>query len=148
VSLRFSKDAVFYGMDAEFQQNYLYRIDRATGKRETLTELEGPVYYSYSVGEDLFFAVSAELCPSQQGTFAALWHVAPDGECTRLLTQEKDRLPVHYFMPGTLHFPQGPGVRGYVPFHMVALRGGDNRSFALRHSAPGAHGGTTPAARV
>jgi hypothetical protein len=138
VSLQFTRDAVYYATDAEFEQNYLYRIDRDAGARETLTELEGPVYYSHAVGDHLFFAVSAELCPSQEGRSASLWHVGPGGQCTRVFTMEKDAFPLRYFMPGTVHFPQGPGVCDQVFFHVVALRGGDNRTFSLRQKCAAA----------
>jgi hypothetical protein len=135
VSLQFTRDAVYYGMDAEFEQNYLYRLDRQTGGRETLTALEGPVYYSYAAGEHLFFAVSAELCPSQQGRSASLWHVDPQGHCARLFEMEKDDFPLRFFMPGTMHFPLGPGLSDQLFFHVVALRGGDNRTFSLRRAS-------------
>jgi hypothetical protein len=132
VSLQFTRGAIYYGTDAEFEQNHLYRIDRETGAREVLTAIEGPVYYSYAVGDDLFFAVSAELCPSQEGRSASLWHVTPDGGCSRVFALEKDVLPLRFFMPGTLHFPQGPGLSDRAFFHVVALRGADNRTFSLR----------------
>jgi hypothetical protein len=41
----FTRDAVYYGMDAEFTQNYIYRVDRRTGHRDVLQAVEGPTYY-------------------------------------------------------------------------------------------------------
>jgi hypothetical protein len=107
VSLLFTEDAVYYSMDAEFVRNWIYRIDQKSGRRDALGSVDGPVYYSYAFGKDLFFAVTAELCPSQQGKSASLWHVSEVGDLKQIFSVEKDRLPVKYFMPGTPHCQPG-----------------------------------------
>jgi len=107
VNLLFTEDAIYYSMDAEFVRNWIYRIDRKSGRRDTLGSVDGPVYYSYAFGKDLFFAVTAELCPSQQGKSASLWHVSEVGDLKQIFSVEKDRLPVKYFMPGTPHCQPG-----------------------------------------
>lgn len=132
VSVLFTEKAIYYASDAEFQPNHVYRIDRATGRREVLGEIDGPVYYSHAVGSDLFFAVSAELCPSQQGRCATLWHVDGSDRLTRVHSFSKDALPVRYFLAGTLCFPRGPGRSGGTFVSAVGLRGADDRSFSLR----------------
>lgn len=125
VSVQFTADAIYYAMDAEFTQNYIFRIDRLSGVREIIRPVEGPVYYSTSAGQSLFFAVTAELGPSQQGRFAALWRVDADGEARRIFTLDKDWLPRHYFMPGTIEFPRGPGFPDRLYFHTTALEADD-----------------------
>lgn len=125
VSLQFTPDAIYYAMDAEFTENYIFRIDRRSGAREVVHPVEGPVYYSTSAAASLFFAVTAELCPSQQGGFAALWRVGPDGEARRIFTMDKDRLPCFYFMPGVIEFPRGPGLRDRLYFHTTSLKSDD-----------------------
>lgn len=131
VSLLFSRDAIYYATDSEFQQNRIYRIDRETGKRNELGNIDGPVYYSYRLNNDLFFGVTAELCPGQKGSThkgrsASLWHIDKDDKIQKLLSFEKDTLPVKYFMPGTLHFPRGPGLTGRFYVHCVGLKDVDN----------------------
>ncbi|HYH81333.1 MAG TPA: hypothetical protein VEX86_16130 [Longimicrobium sp.] len=130
ISLQFTADAVYYGTDAEFIPNHLYRLDRRTGLRERITALEGPTYYSCSHRSSCYFGVAAELCPSQTGRFAALWRVGPDGTAARVLTVQKDRLDPHYFMPGTLDFPRGPGLADRLLFHVTSLAP-DNRCFSV-----------------
>lgn len=137
VSLQFHPDAVYYASDAEFDRNFIYRIDRGTGERSALTEIEGPVYYSLAVGRDLFFGVSAELCPSQQGCSAVLWHIDAEGHCTRVLSLEKDRYSRVYFLPGAFYFPRGPGLKGEFFFHGVALAGADHRTFQVKYNPAG-----------
>jgi hypothetical protein len=137
VSLVFTRDAVYYGTDAEFRTNHLYRLDRATGRRDVLGDVEGPVYYSTNSGEDLFFGVTAELCPSQTEPSGVVWYVGPDEVPRRIASFPKGRLSVRFFLPGTINFPGGPGIAGEVYFHGVALKGGDARVHRLRRvSAP------------
>lgn len=136
VSLLFAENALYYATDSEFQQNRIYRIDRKTGKRDELANLDGLVYYSYALGEDLFFGVTAELCPWQKGSAhkgrsASLWHVSEDGNIQKLIAFEKDHLSVKYFMPGTLHFPRGPGLLTTFYFHCVGLNGTDNLTYRV-----------------
>jgi hypothetical protein len=135
VSIQFTEDAIVYGTDAEFSQNCIYRIDRRTGDRELLGPINGPVYYSCRDGSDLFFAVAAEACPSHTDRCAALWCVTNAGRLERVVTLKKDSWHTKYFMPGTLHFPAGPGIAGRIYFHAVGLSGADNRTFCLRRAA-------------
>jgi hypothetical protein len=132
VSLLFNKEAVYYGMDAEFIQNHVYRLDRRTGKREVLTPVDGPVYYSRAQGQELFFGVTAELCPSQNGRAAAVWNVTENDSARQIVSFEKDRLRKDLFMYGTLHFSLGLGVPDRFWFQAVALEGADGQTYCVR----------------
>jgi hypothetical protein len=79
----------------------------------------------------LFFGVTAELCPSQQGNFAALWHVdTVRGTSRRLKTFPTDGKSVRYFMPGTLDFSRGDGTHTDVFFRTTAVVP-DNAVFSI-----------------
>ncbi|HEX7083797.1 MAG TPA: hypothetical protein VF186_06760 [Gaiellaceae bacterium] len=123
VSMQFRGDAVYYATDAQLRQNWIYRIDRSSGTRREVAPLDGPVYYSHRVGDDLFFAVSAELGSGGRGRSATLWHLDPDDRCSRVASFAKDRWPVAQFLPGTLSFPQGSGDGSSFYFSGVALSG-------------------------
>lgn len=135
VSLLCRPEAVYYASDAEFRGNYIYRLDRRTGRRTTLASIDGPVYYSHAIGEDLLFATTAELCPSQSEPVASLWHVTPTDEVTRVFSFTKDLFRKHLtamlFMPGTFHFPLGPGLDGETYLSGVGLHGVDNLTLRL-----------------
>jgi hypothetical protein len=126
----FTPTDVYYAMDAEIHRNRVFRWERSTGEREELGELDGPVYYSVRRGDDIFFAVAAELCASQIGRNATLWHYLPGGALTPLHSVEKDLLPIQ-FLPGTFHFPCGPGEADRFHFSAVALKGADGRVFEV-----------------
>lgn len=123
VSVQFRRDAIYYATDAQARPNWIYRIDRASGERTEVARLDGPVYYSHRVGDDLFFAVTAELRSNDQGRRATLWHLDPGDRCTSVASFEKDRWPVSQFLPGTLGFPGGPGDGQAFYFSGVALAG-------------------------
>jgi hypothetical protein len=136
VSVQFTKQHIYYATDAEFETNRLYRVDRTSGERQVLGQLDGPVYYSCARGDELFFAVTAELCPSQVGRAASLWHVDAEGRLSKLVSFEKDPWPVSFFLPGTIHFPCGPEVAEELFFQTVALRGVDGHTFRLYRDTP------------
>lgn len=136
VSLVFTERAIFYATDSEFVRNRVYRIDRATGERRALGEIDGPVYVGKAVGQEVFFCVTAELCPSQIGRSATLWHVDEKDHLTRCVSFEKDALHAGYFMVGTLHLARGPGFADRFYMHGVALRGADDRTFVVRRELP------------
>jgi hypothetical protein len=130
VSLVVTPDHVYYGMDAEFRQNYIFRIDKHSGRRESLGEVDGPVYYSRQLGKEILFGVSAEGCPSQVENRASLWAVQGD-TISRILSIDKDAYPRH-FMPGTFHFNLGPASGGGECFcYCNGLKGADQRTVGL-----------------
>jgi hypothetical protein len=119
VSMQFRRDAIYYATDAQHAPNGIYRIDRATGVRTQVAGIDGPVYYSRRVGDDLFFGEAAEA----QGSSASLWHLDGDDRCTLVATFAKDRLPINAFLPGTFSFPGGPGDSRACYFSCVGLSG-------------------------
>lgn len=136
VSLVFTERAIYYATDSEFLRNRVYRLDRVTGERRVLGDIDGPVYVGKAVGQDVFFAVTAELCPSQIGRSATLWHVDEKDHLSSCVSFEKDALHVVYFMVGTLHLARGPGLRDRFYMSGVALEGADHRTFVVRREAP------------
>jgi len=125
VSLIFTKDSIYYGMDAEFRQNYIYQINRKDKKRTELIKVDGPIYYSHKVGEKIFFEVTAENCPSSNN-LASLWSIDSNKKIEKIISYPKDILH-QYFMPGTIHFPLGPGRKNELFFSCVGLKNMDNK---------------------
>ena len=131
VSLLFEKEALFYGTDAEFRKNQIYRVERGTLERTTLGEVSGTVFYSKSLSAHLFFATTAENAPSQTENVAALWHVSPEGECRQLVSYQKDSWHPTLFMFGTIHFPYRNALPAALHFSLVGVDG-DNRTFNIQ----------------
>lgn len=139
VSALLRRESIYYASDAEFRSNSIYRFDRETGKRTEICEIDGPVYYSHAVGEDLFFATAAELCPSQQRPVSSLWYVDVEDHAHQLAHWTKDLIHLKRvamaFLPGTLQFPAGPGLSEsrQTFFSGIALRGLDDHTVRLHH---------------
>lgn len=131
VSLLFTADFLFYGMDAEFRRNQIYQFDRKTFERKSLGEVDGTVFYSKQVGGELFFATTAENAPSQKENTAAIWNVSPEGGCTEITRFKKDFWHPTLFMFGTIHFPFANRIDDELFFHVVGVEG-DSRTFKIR----------------
>jgi len=127
VSLLFTKDYIYYAMDAEFEQNKIFKISRQNMQRINLGYIDGPVYYSIKREDDCFFQVTAELCPSQDDKHASIWHVK-GSSVKKIWTKKKDYLP-QIFMPGTVHFPNGSGDKKNFYFNCVGISGTQSRTY-------------------
>jgi hypothetical protein len=130
VSMLFDERAMYYGMDAEFRSNHIYRIDRATGERTSLGDVNGTVFYSKRLGDDLFFATTAENAPSQTENVAAIWHVSPDLKLSELVKFQKDQWHGTLFMFGTIHFPYANNLADELYFSLVGVKE-DNQTFKI-----------------
>ena len=133
VSILFDKEHFYYGTDAEFHSNQIFRVNRETLTRNALGAVNGTVFYSKRIGDDLFFTTTAENAPSQKGNVAAIWHVGPNGKCEKLASFEKDRWHSSLFMFGTIHFPYLNTVDDRLYFSLVGVNG-DNGTFCARRT--------------
>lgn len=131
VSVQFKKDAFYYGMDAEYQTNHIYKIDRRTLDRKSLGEVNGTVFYSKKIGADLFFATTAENAPSQIENVAAVWHVDENDHLQKIASFKKDRRHPSLFMFGIIHFPFVNRLENELYLHVVGVEE-DNQVFRLR----------------
>jgi len=131
VSMLFDENAMYYGMDAEFRSNHIYRLDRATGERKSLGEVNGTVFYSKRLGDELFFGTTAENAPSQTENVAAIWNVSPDGVCTEVAKFQKDSWNRTLFMFGIIHFPYANKLAHHLYFSLVGVKE-DNQTFRIR----------------
>jgi hypothetical protein len=131
VSVLFTPDAFFYGMDAEFRANQIFKVRRENAERKSLGEVNGTVFYSKQISGNLFFTTTAENAPSQTENVAALWHVNSTERCEKLVAFEKDRWHKTLFMFGTIHFPFVCRLENELYFHLVGVRE-DNQSFRVK----------------
>ena len=131
VSIQFDGKFAYYGMDAEYVRNKIFRLDMRTGQRDELGEVNGPVYYSAALGNGFVFGVTAEPCPSQTDGCATLWYVDAEGSLSKIASWQKDILPHSLFMPGTIHLSRTPKTNQGFWIHGVGLQGADNLCFRV-----------------
>ena len=131
VSVLFTEKYFYYGMDAEYTDNFIIRVDKADYSREKIGKINGPVYYSYKSNNILFFAVTAELCPSHSDKYASLYTIDSTDKLERVLDIKKDLFSVKYFLPGAFYFPAGPGVKNKILINTVALNHNNSNCFSL-----------------
>jgi hypothetical protein len=130
VSLLFTNTGIIYGTDAEYRSNEIFEIDRASGRRRSIGNVSGTVFYSKKLGSDLFFATTAENAPSQEENVAAIYHINDERQCREVARFSKDRWHKTLFMLGTIHFPYENKFENKLFFSVVAAKG-DNKTFCL-----------------
>jgi hypothetical protein len=130
VSLLFDEDNFYYGTDAEFRTNHIYRVNRNTLERTQLGEVDGTIFYSKRVGTDLFFATTAENAPSQKENVASIWHLGTDGNIRKLVSYRKDFWHPTLFQFGTIGFPGRNLLDTQLYFYLTGLEH-DDRTFRL-----------------
>jgi hypothetical protein len=101
VTLEFTRDAIYYATDAEYEENSIFRIDRQSGRSDRIGPIPGTVLGSLQRSADIFFAVCAELCPSNADRTASIRRLNASGEYAPLVTAHKDRYP-RRLSPATL----------------------------------------------
>lgn len=131
VSILFDENSYFYGMDAEFRANHIYRVDRQTLERKSLGEVNGTVFYSKQLNGNLFFTTTAENAPSQIENVAALWTIDENDNCRKLVSYEKDSWHPTLFQFGTIHFPYQNSLKDELYFHLVGVKE-DNQTFRIK----------------
>jgi hypothetical protein len=131
VSILFDENSFFYGMDAEFRSNHIYKVNRQSLKRKSLGEVNGTVFYSKQLNGSLFFTTTAENAPSQTENVAALWQVDENENCQKLFSFEKDSWHPTLFQFGTIHFPYQNTLENELYFHLVGVRE-DNQTFRIK----------------
>ena len=130
VSALFTDDAIYYGTDAEYRTNSIYRLDRLTGDRRELGKVSGTVFYSAVFGGEKFFATTAEDAPSQVENVAALWRVGCDDELSSVGSFTKDRWHTTLFGFGAIFFPHTASSANRL-FLTVYATHGDGKTFEI-----------------
>lgn len=129
VSVLFTPECYYYGTDAEYRDNEIFRVDRKTLERTSLGQVTGTVFYSKQLGKDLFFGTTAENAPSQKENVAAIWHVDAGDQVKKLIEFPKDLWPASLFLFGTIHFPASNDTEESLYFNCVAV---DGEAFVYR----------------
>jgi len=130
VSAQFTNNAVYYGTDAEYRSNSIYRLDRQTLNRNSLGEVNGTVFYSQKFNGKLFFATTAENAPSQTENSAEIWVAEESDSIQKIASFRKDRWHNTLFGFGIVNFPHISSVSDRLFFSRSATIG-DNRTFEI-----------------
>jgi hypothetical protein len=132
VSLQFGDDAVWLGTDAEYQQNFLVRLDRRSGHRENIERVGGTVFYSARLRGGFLFGVTSEKCVGNPDQRASLWAIDADG-CQRIMSAPADAWAGRYFQYGQYLFPSTPAEPpASTVVSCMGLAPDDGRSYEIR----------------
>lgn len=107
IPLLFTREHVLFGSDTPLEQNFLYRLERSTGRLTELAPVEGSVFYAARVGAWMLFSTAVEPSEANRSRDAVLY-ASRDGERWSVLARHpKDRWPVSYCQFGQIILPGG-----------------------------------------
>lgn len=116
IQLLFTKQFIYFGSDALIEENYIYRMERKTGKIDALQKVLGTVFCGCKVGDNLFFSTAVEPSTYSKNNYACLWG-SPDGDRWKCITKfYKDIWPMKLFQYGQIIFPAGDNHTGKLWF--------------------------------
>jgi len=117
VTMILKKDEIFYATDTTDEQNYIYRLERKTGKVERVFPIPGPGIWSTEVGDIMFFSSASEPgrvhCP-----YACLFGSWDGDNWMEVVKWKKDRFHPRLFQYGRIILPFG-----YSKFEFLAATG-------------------------
>jgi hypothetical protein len=98
-------DCLLYGTDSDLGRNFIVRLDKKTGKKTKLLEIEGSSLYAATFGPVNAISTCVErnpACPSQECSL----YISPDGDAwSRIQVHKKDRHNLTLFQFGALILP-------------------------------------------
>lgn len=116
IQLLFTKNFIYFGSDALNEENYIYRMERRTGRIETLQAVSGTVFWGCKVGDNIFFSTAVEPSTVGKNKYACIWG-SPDGDTWKCIAKyKKDIWPMRLFQYGQIFFPAGENNTGYLFF--------------------------------
>ncbi len=130
-------DRLIYGMDSERAPNAVISFEKATGRVERGTELDGSCIYACRCGGLYALTTTVEPSAVNRSREAGLWVSRDCDQWRRVYYAEKDRWGHQYFQYGSLVLPRGASNRKDIVVSGQAVRGMDGRVFKLIGCAGG-----------
>lgn len=124
ITLQFRSDSVYFGSDTPIEQNYIYRLDRQSGKVERHCPVVGSVFHSCSVGDWLAFSTAVEPSKVNESREAAIYISRGGDSWVLAACHRKDLWSMRYFQYGQLVLPKGNNQTGQLMYSAYATHGG------------------------
>jgi len=98
-------DCLIYGSDSELEPNYIVRLDRATGRWERVTPLDGSSLYAADFGELSVISTSVEGSRINKSRYSSLYVSRDGAEWNPQLSLRKDCWTTTLFLIGLIVLP-------------------------------------------
>jgi len=106
IAMILKENSLFYATDTTYEQNYIYRLDRKTGKVEKVFPIPGPGMWGTEVDNIMFFSTASE--PGKMYyPYACLWGSSDGDSWTEVVKWKKDNLHPKFFQYGRIILPSG-----------------------------------------
>ncbi len=107
ITLQFTADRVFFGTDTPLERNFLYGFSRSDPEPKKITEVDGSVFFSCRVGQEMFFSTACEPSTVNTAGCSSVYKINGDGESSRVASWQKDIWPMKLFQYGQVFFAAG-----------------------------------------
>lgn len=128
----FTEKYIVFATDSPLEENYIYRITRASERVECVGVAPSSVFYGCKVGKRLFFATVCEPSSCNEIAKAVILSSSEDADnWQEVQTFKKDIWPMKLFQYGQVLFPSGINDGPYVYFTPQGVAG-DQRTFRFK----------------
>lgn len=107
IALLFREDAVYFGTDTPREQNFICRLDRASGSVTALQKVEGSVFHGCTTNQGMFFSTACEPSPANPARHVSVWGSRNGQVWHQLAVFPKDIWHLRLFQYGQIFFARG-----------------------------------------
>ncbi|MDD9174892.1 hypothetical protein PVK63_09375 [Aliivibrio sp. S2TY2] len=118
VELVFDESFIYFGSDTPNESNFIYSLDRKTGKLSKLFEVGSSVFHGYKTANDIYFSTVIEPSEHNKAKSSQIWSVK---QRKVVYSSKKDMLSMRFFQYGQFFFPVSNGNSNYLIFTPLAL---------------------------
>jgi hypothetical protein len=121
-------NCLYYGTDTEFEQNYIVRFDKQSGKHELIQPIAGASLSASRFGKLRVISTSVDgsvFCKKYSAIYGC---IKQDSSWEELVRYSKDMLPLKYFQYGNCILPNSISELSWGAYSGNALKGIDNQT--------------------
>ena len=119
VDLVIDKEFIYFGSDTPNESNFIYSLEKNSGKVKKLFEVGSSVFYGYKTPNDIYFSTVIEPSDYNKTMVSEIWSVK---QRKVVYSSRKDLFSMRFFQYGQFIFPISDGSSDYLIFTPFALK--------------------------
>ena len=119
------REAVYFATDTPSETNYIYRLDRDSGRTERVAPISSSCIEGCRVADAIFFSSMAEPSTVNPQDSVHLYGSADGAPWQRLKRWRKDRWSMRFFQYGNAFLPTGQNDTDLLAVSTIAVEPGD-----------------------
>ncbi|HZQ70243.1 MAG TPA: hypothetical protein VFA68_17075 [Terriglobales bacterium] len=124
-------DALYFASDTPFEQNHIYRLERA-GQLSRVADLSSSSIYGCAVGQAVFFTTMVEPSAMNLDRHSRVFASADTNHWENILSWKKDKFSLRFFQYGNIILPDGENDSEFLALSAVAVEDHDLQTTVWR----------------